>query len=93
MLSGVPFTCSLNFFFQGSVANEVETEQIVYDTSVTDLHKSKIASFVQMRGSIPVYWSQDISKMVPKPVIQCKFSLKWHYPHPRHTEKMSILTL
>ncbi|XP_060590495.1 polyphosphoinositide phosphatase-like isoform X1 [Ruditapes philippinarum] len=55
---------------QGSVANKVETEQIVYDTSVTDLHKSKIASFVQMRGSIPVYWSQDISKMVPKPVIQ-----------------------
>ncbi|XP_053397706.1 polyphosphoinositide phosphatase-like isoform X2 [Mercenaria mercenaria] len=55
---------------QGAVANEVETEQIVYDTSVTHLHKSKITSFVQMRGSIPVYWSQDISKMVPKPVIQ-----------------------
>lgn len=56
--------------FQGAVANEVETEQIVYDTSVTHLHRSKITSFVQMRGSIPVYWSQDISKMVPKPVIQ-----------------------
>lgn len=55
---------------QGAVANEVETEQIVYDTSVTHLDKSRITSFVQMRGSIPVYWSQDISKMVPKPVIQ-----------------------
>lgn len=55
---------------KGAVANEVETEQIVYDTAVTHLHKCKITSFVQMRGSIPVYWSQDISKMVPKPVIQ-----------------------
>ncbi|KAL4232644.1 phosphatidylinositol-3 [Mactra antiquata] len=54
---------------QGAVANEVETEQIVYDTAVSSLHKCKISSFIQMRGSIPVYWSQDTSKMVPKPAI------------------------
>lgn len=29
----------------------------------------RFSSFVQMRGSIPSYWSQDISKMVPKPAI------------------------
>ncbi|XP_052243737.1 polyphosphoinositide phosphatase-like isoform X1 [Dreissena polymorpha] len=54
---------------QGAVANEVETEQIVQDMCVTQLHKGRISSYVQMRGSIPLYWSQDISKMVPKPAI------------------------
>ncbi|XP_052810546.1 polyphosphoinositide phosphatase-like isoform X2 [Mya arenaria] len=54
---------------QGAVANEVETEQIVQDMSVTQLHHGRVSSYVQMRGSIPLYWSQDISKMVPKPAI------------------------
>ncbi|EDV57744.1 polyphosphoinositide phosphatase [Drosophila erecta] len=49
--------------FQGDVANEVETEQIVSDGQ-------RICAFTQMRGSIPSHWSQDISKMVPKPQIQ-----------------------
>lgn len=53
----------------GSVANEVETEQIVHDASVTFLKKACVSSFVQLRGSIPLFWSQDISKMVPKPQI------------------------
>lgn len=46
----------------GDVANEVETEQIVVDGN-------RFCSFVQMRGSVPSHWSQDISKMVPKPPI------------------------
>lgn len=29
----------------------------------------RISSFVQMRGSIPGHWSQDIAKIVPKPTI------------------------
>lgn len=53
----------------GSVANEVETEQIVHDASVTFLKKASVSSFIQLRGSIPLFWSQDISKMVPKPQI------------------------
>lgn len=57
---------------QGHVANEVETEQIVIDSSVTFLEKTKVTSFVQMRGSIPIYWSQDVTKMVPKPPIMCR---------------------
>ena len=57
---------------QGYVANEVETEQIVQDTSVTFFESGKICSFVQNRGSVPLFWLQDISKMVPKPPISCK---------------------
>lgn len=34
----------------------------------------RFSSFVQMRGSIPSYWSQDISKMVPKPAISIDLS-------------------
>lgn len=48
--------------FSGDVANEVETEQIVTDGN-------RLCSFVQMRGSVPSHWSQDISKIVPKPAI------------------------
>lgn len=54
---------------QGHVANEVETEQIVFDCSVSDLLMGHFTSVVQTRGSIPFFWSQDISKMVPKPPI------------------------
>jgi len=51
------------------VANEVETEQIVFDSSVSSFTKGRFTSFVQMRGSIPAHWSQDVVKMVPKPPI------------------------
>ena len=54
---------------EGDVANEVETEQIVHDSSVSSFKDGFFTSFVQMRGSIPSHWSQDISKMVPKPPI------------------------
>ncbi|GFN80695.1 polyphosphoinositide phosphatase-like [Plakobranchus ocellatus] len=54
---------------EGYVANEVETEQIVQDTAVTFLSHGKVSSFVQHRGSVPLFWSQDIAKMVPKPPI------------------------
>lgn len=54
---------------QGSVANEIETEQIVQDYSVTFLNHTKVSSYVQHRGSVPLFWSQDLSKMVAKPPI------------------------
>ncbi|KAG7213368.1 hypothetical protein KM043_002662 [Ampulex compressa] len=57
--------------FDGDVANEVETEQIVHDSGVSSLNKGRFSSFVQMRGSVPGHWSQDVSKMVPKPTIAC----------------------
>lgn len=55
--------------WQGDVANEVETEQLVEDIGVSSTENPRMSSFVQMRGSIPAHWSQDISKMVPKPAI------------------------
>ncbi|RLU24526.1 hypothetical protein DMN91_002615 [Ooceraea biroi] len=60
--------------FDGDVANEVETEQIVHDSGVSSLGKGRFSSFVQMRGSVPAHWSQDVSKMVPKPTITCDLS-------------------
>ena len=57
---------------RGEVANEVETEQIVYDASLSDVSKARMTSFVQLRGSLPFMWSQDISTIVPKPSIGSK---------------------
>ena len=58
---------------QGWVANEVESEQIVHDSSVLSLDSGRFTSLVQLRGSIPFYWSQDLSNMMPKPPITRKF--------------------
>uniref|UniRef100_A0A3P9M5T0 FIG4 phosphoinositide 5-phosphatase n=2 Tax=Oryzias TaxID=8089 RepID=A0A3P9M5T0_ORYLA len=55
---------------EGDVANEVETEQIVHDASVTSFTAGSYSSYVQVRGSVPLYWSQDISTMMPKPPIR-----------------------
>ncbi|XP_059354096.1 polyphosphoinositide phosphatase isoform X1 [Carassius carassius] len=55
---------------EGDVANEVETEQIIHDASVMSLMAGSFSSCVQVRGSVPLYWSQDISTMMPKPPIR-----------------------
>lgn len=60
--------------FQGDVANEVETEQIVHDSGLSSLSLGHFSAFVQLRGSIPAQWSQDISKIVPKPAISFDLS-------------------
>ncbi|KAI3422374.1 hypothetical protein GPALN_012893 [Globodera pallida] len=44
----------------GAVANDVETEQIVWDmASPLAFRYGKFSSFVQRRGSVPLFWSQD----------------------------------
>lgn len=49
-----------SFSFSGSVANDVETEQIVWDSSSSmSFQSGKFSSFVQRRGSVPLFWSQD----------------------------------
>lgn len=66
---------------KGDVANEVETEQIVSDMMTTSFHdpthgfynNPRYTSFVQHRGSIPLYWSQDLNKL-PKPPIEITLS-------------------
>ncbi|TIA99509.1 hypothetical protein E3P96_02910 [Wallemia ichthyophaga] len=60
----------------GHVANEVESEQIVSDTLTTPFtsqnldHKinPNFTSFLQYRGSVPLFWSQD-PQMGLKPMI------------------------
>ncbi|KAH0470107.1 hypothetical protein IEQ34_001665 [Dendrobium chrysotoxum] len=53
---------------KGRVANDVETEQIVLDEEA-GCCKGKMSSVVQMRGSIPLFWSQEASRFSPKPDI------------------------
>uniref|UniRef100_A0A7E5A0L7 SAC domain-containing protein n=1 Tax=Panagrellus redivivus TaxID=6233 RepID=A0A7E5A0L7_PANRE len=58
--------------FAGAVANDVETEQIVWDMwSTPNIDTGKFTSFVQRRGSIPLFWSQDPSTraVVGKPMV------------------------
>ncbi|KAG0228051.1 phosphatidylinositol-3,5-bisphosphate 5-phosphatase [Mortierella sp. GBA43] len=63
--------------FKGYVANDVETEQIVSEMSTTSFYGAgsqmanpRHTSFVQHRGSIPLYWTQDGTNMSPKPPIE-----------------------
>jgi len=49
---------------QGKVANDVEHEQILYDES------GIFSSYLQMRGSIPTFWTQETSYTQPKPPIE-----------------------
>ncbi|EJD51558.1 hypothetical protein AURDEDRAFT_181831 [Auricularia subglabra TFB-10046 SS5] len=68
---------------EGNVANEVETEQIVCETCTTPFYvptfsesgsgwspNPRYTSYIQYRGSIPVYWTQDITNLTPRPPIE-----------------------
>ncbi|CAB9519183.1 Phosphoinositide phosphatase SAC5 [Seminavis robusta] len=51
---------------QGKVANDVEHEQILID----DGAKHVFSSYLQVRGSIPTFWTQESSVTMPKPPIE-----------------------
>ncbi|GLT97150.1 hypothetical protein SLE2022_147320 [Rubroshorea leprosula] len=53
---------------KGRVANDVEIEQIVFE-DVPDGLPMQISSIVQNRGSIPLFWSQETSRLNLKPDI------------------------
>ncbi|PWA80858.1 phosphoinositide phosphatase family protein [Artemisia annua] len=53
---------------EGRVANDVETEQIVFE-DVPEGCPVHISSIVQNRGSIPLFWSQETSRLNMKPDI------------------------
>ena len=67
---------------QGYVANDVETEQIVSEMLTTSFHapgpklyaNPNYTSYVQHRGSIPLYWTQDNTGVTPKPPIECVYA-------------------
>ncbi|KAF1955781.1 polyphosphoinositide phosphatase [Byssothecium circinans] len=62
---------------RGYVANDVETEQVVSEALTTSFHapgprlfsNASYTSYVQHRGSIPLYWTQDNTGVTPKPDI------------------------
>lgn len=56
----------------GMAANDVEVEQIIEDESMGE---GRFSSFVQCRGSIPIFWTQETSATMPKPPIVCTFKL------------------
>ncbi|CAG8478538.1 5695_t:CDS:10 [Ambispora leptoticha] len=51
----------------GKVANFVETEQII-SMPIGDI--THVVSFLQIRGSIPLFWSQTGTGLRPKPVLE-----------------------
>ncbi|GAB4853691.1 actin cytoskeleton and mitosis protein [Ancistrocladus abbreviatus] len=53
---------------KGRVANDVETEQIVFE-DVPEGAPVQVSSVVQNRGSIPLFWSQETSRLNLKPDI------------------------
>ena len=66
------------------MANDVETEQILWDISSSpDFRYGKFSAFVQRRGSVPLLWSQDPSTrgVVGKPLI----SIDINEPHAQTT--------
>jgi hypothetical protein len=62
----------------GFVANDVETEQIVSEQTTTSFHSAgpelhanpSYTSYIQHRGSIPLYWTQENTGVSPKPAIE-----------------------
>ncbi|CAM9094825.1 unnamed protein product [Laminaria digitata] len=50
----------------GNVANDVEVEQIAHAEAIKE---GVFSSFVQMRGSIPTFWTQESAISIPKPPI------------------------
>ncbi|KIJ60428.1 hypothetical protein HYDPIDRAFT_98752 [Hydnomerulius pinastri MD-312] len=81
---------------EGNVANEVETEQIVSEALTTpfyfpcpkDRHSRRpspqYTSYVQYRGSIPIYWTQDTTTMSPRPPIEINVIDPFYTAASRH---------
>lgn len=65
---------------KGRVANDVETEQIVIENAPEGC-PTQISSVVQIRGSIPLFWSQETSRINIKPDIKCEKLLFYFFSH------------
>lgn len=60
-------------FSKGFVANFVETEQIAIELSNTTTLNPVCSSYVQVRGSAPIFWYQMPHVYNPKPDINSNF--------------------
>ncbi|KAF2747756.1 polyphosphoinositide phosphatase-like protein Fig4 [Sporormia fimetaria CBS 119925] len=80
----------------GYVANDVETEQIVSDALNTSFHapgprlhtSPNYTSYVQHRGSIPLYWTQDNTGVTPKPDIDLNLVDPFYSPAALHFDNL-----
>jgi hypothetical protein len=93
----------------GYVANDVETEQIVSDALTTSFHapgprlyaSPTYTSYIQHRGSIPLYWTQDNTGVAPKPDIDLSLvdpfysAAAFHFDHlfERYGSPIYVLNL
>ncbi|GLB44123.1 putative sacI homology domain containing protein [Lyophyllum shimeji] len=89
---------------EGNVANEVETEQIVSEALTTPFYyparpdgsgkhpgrrpSPNYTSYVQYRGSIPVYWTQETTSMSPKPPIEISVVDPFYTAASRHFDDL-----
>lgn len=81
---------------QGFVANDVETEQIVAEGLTTSFHapgpklfaNPNYTSYVQHRGSIPLFWSQDNTGVTPKPPIELNLVDPFYSPAALHFDNL-----
>ncbi|KAF8901184.1 SacI homology domain-containing protein [Gymnopilus junonius] len=88
---------------KGNVANEVETEQIVCEALTTPFyypdrgnaeeHRTRrpspnYTSYVQYRGSIPIYWTQETNSMSPKPPIEISVIDPFYTAASRHFDDL-----
>ncbi|KAJ2156756.1 phosphatidylinositol-3,5-bisphosphate 5-phosphatase [Coemansia sp. RSA 552] len=80
----------------GYVANDVETEQIVNTMEVTSFDmpygrpfsNPGYTSYVQHRGSIPLFWSQETSGIAPKPPIEINVRDPYFVEAGRHFDSL-----
>lgn len=86
----------------GYVANDVETEQIVnkpvtspffappsrFDETASLRASPNFASYVMMRGSIPVFWTQETTNMSPRPPIEISVVDPYYTPATRHFREL-----
>jgi hypothetical protein len=71
---------------EGGTANTVETEQILSDAAWTP--SNNIYSFVQIRGSVPVYFSQSPYSFKPVPQLQHSEEMNYR-AFVKHFQKLS----
>ncbi|KAJ1740298.1 phosphatidylinositol-3,5-bisphosphate 5-phosphatase [Coemansia sp. RSA 989] len=80
----------------GYVANDVETEQIVNTMEVTSFDmpygrpfsNPYYTAYVQHRGSIPLFWSQETSGITPKPPIEINVRDPYFVEAGRHFDSL-----
>ncbi|KAG9036353.1 phosphatidylinositol-3,5-bisphosphate 5-phosphatase [Tulasnella sp. JGI-2019a] len=88
---------------EGNVANEVETEQIVHEADTTPFYRPaprtsetrsgrspspNYTSYVQYRGSIPVFWAQDTTQTHVKPPIEITVVDPFYTAAARHFDNL-----